>query len=148
MTKHSSNHDASRREFLKAAGIGGAALVVGVPIAEKLADPLEAQRAPRDRIAGAKRKDAAPKDSFIPSMWLAILASGEVKIWAHRSEMGTGIRTSLPMVVADELEADWKRVSLVQGQGDADFWRSKHRWLALDASVLSSHAGLPVHRPS
>jgi isoquinoline 1-oxidoreductase beta subunit len=39
-------------------------------------------------------------------------------IIAHRSEMGTGIRTSLPLVVADELGADWSRVRVIQAEGD------------------------------
>ena len=42
-------------------------------------------------------------------------------IVAHRSEMGTGIRTALPMVVADELDADWHRVSIEQAMGDEKF---------------------------
>ena len=41
-------------------------------------------------------------------------------IVAHRAEMGTGIRTSLPMVIADELEADWARVLVVQAPGDEE----------------------------
>jgi isoquinoline 1-oxidoreductase beta subunit len=43
---------------------------------------------------------------------------GIVTIIAHRSEMGQGVRTSLPMVVAEELEADWSRVKIVQAPGD------------------------------
>ena len=39
-------------------------------------------------------------------------------IVTHRSEMGTGIRTTLPMVVADELGADWNRVRIEQALGD------------------------------
>ncbi|MCA8939971.1 MAG: molybdopterin-dependent oxidoreductase, partial [Planctomycetes bacterium] len=108
----------SRREFLKASGVAMSALVIGVSLDQ--AELIEAQGMPRDQLAGATEAEL-PEGSFVPSMWLAILPSGAVKIWAHRSEMGTGIRTSLPMIVADELEADWEQVELVQGLGDADF---------------------------
>ena len=53
-----------------------------------------------------------------PHVYVAIDNHGDVTIVAHRSEMGTGIRTSLPMVIADEMEADWARVRLVQAPGD------------------------------
>jgi isoquinoline 1-oxidoreductase beta subunit len=54
-------------------------------------------------------------------VYLAIDVDGSVAIIAHRSEMGTGIRTSLPMVVAEELEADWARVKVVQAIGDTKY---------------------------
>jgi isoquinoline 1-oxidoreductase subunit beta len=53
-----------------------------------------------------------------PHVFVAINPDGAVTIVAHRAEMGTGIRTSLPMVIADEMEADWSRVSLIQAPGD------------------------------
>ncbi|MEP9146473.1 hypothetical protein ABKU27_22250, partial [Enterobacter hormaechei] len=56
-----------------------------------------------------------------PSVYLGIEANGDVKIIAHRSEMGTGCRTCLPMIVADELEADWARVTIVQALGDVKY---------------------------
>ena len=53
-----------------------------------------------------------------PHVFVSIAPDGTVTIVAHRSEMGTGSRTSLPMVIADELEADWARVKIVQAPGD------------------------------
>ncbi len=53
-----------------------------------------------------------------PKVFVAIDTDGTVTIVTHRSEMGTGIRTSLPAVVADEMEADWSRVRLLQAPGD------------------------------
>lgn len=53
-----------------------------------------------------------------PHIFVAIAPDGQVSIIAHRSEMGTGSRTTLPMVIADEMEADWDRVTIVQAPGD------------------------------
>ena len=50
-----------------------------------------------------------------PNVFISIDPDGIVTIVAHRSEMGTGVRTSLPMVVADELDADWARVKVRAG---------------------------------
>ncbi len=59
--------------------------------------------------------------AFHPSMWVGIDTDGTVTIVAHRSEMGTGIRTALPMVVADELGADWNYVRVEQALGDSQY---------------------------
>ncbi|MCW5622452.1 MAG: xanthine dehydrogenase family protein molybdopterin-binding subunit, partial [Burkholderiales bacterium] len=53
-----------------------------------------------------------------PHIFVSIAPDGTVTIVAHRSEMGTGSRTSLPMVVADEMEADWSKVKIVQAPGN------------------------------
>jgi len=55
---------------------------------------------------------------FQPNVYLGIEPSGKVIIVAHRSEMGTGNRTSLPMIVADELDVDWNKVTVEQAIGD------------------------------
>src|SRR5712671_2143498 len=65
--------------------------------------------------------EAASPTAFSPNVYLAIDETGLVTIVAHRSEMGTGIRTGLPMVLADELEADWSRVKVIQAQGDPKY---------------------------
>src|SRR6185312_11999364 len=53
-----------------------------------------------------------------PRVFVAIAPDGIVTIVAHRAEMGTGVRTSLPMIVAEEMEADWSRVRVQQAHGD------------------------------
>jgi isoquinoline 1-oxidoreductase beta subunit len=59
--------------------------------------------------------------AFMPNLFVAIASSGQVTIVVSRSEMGTGIRTSLAMVLADELDADWQDVHVMQAQGDAKY---------------------------
>ncbi|MDW3224770.1 MAG: molybdopterin cofactor-binding domain-containing protein [Paracoccaceae bacterium] len=53
-----------------------------------------------------------------PLIFIAIDTDGTVTLVAHRSEMGTGAKTSLPMVMADEMEADWDQVKIIQAPGD------------------------------
>ena len=69
--------------------------------------------------AFAAENRAAP--AFEPNVYVSIAPSGEVTLIVHRSEMGTGVKTSLAMILADELEADWKAVKIVQAQGDKKY---------------------------
>ncbi|GAC1327412.1 MAG: molybdopterin-dependent oxidoreductase [Beijerinckiaceae bacterium] len=55
---------------------------------------------------------------FDPRVFVSIAPDGLVNILAHRSEMGTGVRTSLPMILADEMDANWDRVRVSQAEGD------------------------------
>ncbi len=100
----------SRRGFLGNIFSAGA-LVLGASALP--ASLLEAQSSNADYPA-----DAA---AWHPSVYLGMQPDGTVLIVAHRSEMGTGIRTSLPMVAAEELDADWKRVKIVQAVGDEKY---------------------------
>src|SRR5213593_2190408 len=56
-----------------------------------------------------------------PNVYLAVDTDGTAYVIAHRSEMGSGSRTALPRIVADELDADWARVKLVQATGDEKY---------------------------
>jgi len=97
----------SRRGFLK--GLAGAgALIVGAYYAPKI---LWGQQPPGVRTD-------ADNATLHPNVFVGVETDGTVWIVAHRSEMGTVIRTTLPMVVADELDADWKRVKIDQAIGD------------------------------
>src|SRR3984957_17037871 len=53
-----------------------------------------------------------------PLAFVSIAPDGIVTIVCHRSEMGQGIRTGMPLIVADEMEADWARVKIAQAPGD------------------------------
>src|SRR5262249_48959503 len=69
-------------------------------------------------MPAAAEGSAAP---WFPGVYLGIEPAGTVTIVAHRSEMGTGIRTALPMVAADELDADWQQVKIEQALGDPKY---------------------------
>ena len=97
----------TRRDFLRQSGLGAGALVLGCHVSlGGGAASLFAQETP---------------GHFAPNHFVAIKADGTVVIIAHRSEMGQGIRTTLPAVVADELEADWDRVEVRQAIGDEKY---------------------------
>src|SRR6266498_1230948 len=96
----------SRRSFLKGL-VSVGALVLSARYYPEL---VWAEGLPKDTQA-----DLA---TLHPNVFVGINTDGTVYIVAHRSEMGTGIRTSLPLVVADELDADWKRVKIDQAIGD------------------------------
>src|SRR5258707_9240572 len=61
------------------------------------------------------------KAALHPSVYVAIDTDATAYIVAHRSEMGNGVRTALPRIVADELDADWARVKVVQATGDEKY---------------------------
>jgi isoquinoline 1-oxidoreductase beta subunit len=85
---------------------------------------LAAQVLPKSawaQAAGPTVRTQADTAMLNPSVYLGIQPDGTVFIVTHRSEMGTGIRTSLPLVAADELDADWSRVKIEQGIGDARY---------------------------
>jgi isoquinoline 1-oxidoreductase subunit beta len=100
----------SRRGFLKGM-VGTGALVLGAQLLPKML--LAA--------AGSGVEGAMAKAVLQPSVYLAIDTDGTVFIVCHRSEMGSGNRTGLPRIVADELDADWNRVKVVQATGDAKY---------------------------
>jgi isoquinoline 1-oxidoreductase subunit beta len=73
------------------------------------------------QVLSSNKAEGAGAKAWNPSVYLGLETDGSVIIVAHRSEMGTGIRSVLPMVVADELDADWKRVRVEQALGDTKY---------------------------
>ena len=105
MTSNDDIRIVSRRGFLGTVFSAGA-LIVGA-------------RLPMDGAAPAAK--AATSAAWNPSVFLGIDPDGTVILVTHRSEMGTGVRSVLPVVLADELEADWNRVRLEQAIGDVKY---------------------------
>ena len=58
---------------------------------------------------------------FVSSIWLTIDDDGTITVTNSRGEMGQGTRTTMSMIVAEELDADWSKVKAVQAQGDAKY---------------------------
>jgi isoquinoline 1-oxidoreductase beta subunit len=96
----------SRRNILKGLGIAGG-FVLAAPVMPRpaLAYETGASKMPHGTVSD-------------PRVFVSIARDGIVTIVAHRSEMGTGVRTSLPLIVAEEMEADWSRVRVQQAPGD------------------------------
>ena len=77
--------------------------------------------------------------SFAPNAFLQITSDGNVTIWCAKSEVGQGVRTSLPMIVAEELGCDWQRVSIAQADLDPKFG---NQGTGGSLSVRTSYANL------
>ena len=104
--RHIKVENVSRRSILKGLGITGA-FVLAAPVMSRPALAYE--------TGAGKMPHGVVVD---PRVFVAIAPDGTVTIVAHRSEMGTGVRTSLPLIVAEEMEADWSRVHVQQAHGD------------------------------
>ncbi|MHC4836993.1 MAG: xanthine dehydrogenase family protein molybdopterin-binding subunit [Planctomycetota bacterium] len=97
----------TRREALAALGRGAGALVVGVT--------LTPGSARADRTAGGMGEGGAARVGA--KLFVDVDASGAVRLTCHRSEMGQQVWTAIAQILADELEADWGRIEIVQAEG-------------------------------
>ncbi len=95
-----------RRQFIKISALAGGGLLVAS------ASDAGAHVAAVD---GAAAAGLAPVADFAPNVFVSIAPSGAVTLIAPNSEMGQGIKTSLPMIIAEELDVKWEQVTVVQG---------------------------------
>lgn len=90
----------TRRDFLRITAVSGTALVLG-----------------------AGRTHAEETAPWKPNAWLRIDPDGTITLIAGKQEMGQGVRTSLPMIIAEELDADWAAVKIEQAMPGPDYTR-------------------------
>ena len=95
----------SRRDFIKVAA-GSASLLIGVDRSGRILSLLQ-----RVERAG----------TFVPNQWIAIDTSGIVTVRCQKSEMGQGVRTSIPAIAAAELGADWSKVHVLHAEPGPSF---------------------------
>ncbi len=112
-----------RRDFLKLSALAGGGLLLGVYLPDH---PWELTGPPLQ-----------------PNVFVRIDPGGTVFIWVGKADMGQGVRTSLPMIIADELDADWDTVEVVQ----ADAHPNKYgRQITVGSSSVRRGAWLPLRK--
>ncbi len=94
----------NRRDFMKLFGLASTGIILGCNIS-------------------SDKKEFIPQvdGTFTPNLFVQIQKDGNITLLASRSEMGQGIRTSLASAIADELEADWKYITVKQATGNAKY---------------------------
>ena len=120
----------SRRGFLGT----GAALVLAVGLPRRGRAQDDEPQFGRDGMPNGWTDD--------PNVFVAVAEDGIVTVTVHRSEMGQGVRTSIAMVVADELGADWDRVRVAQAPGHEERYGNQDT----DGSRSIRHFFVPMRR--
>ncbi len=94
----------SRREFLKVTGAVGGGLLIGIQLGG-------CEEKPATTATDTVPPTPTPTTSdFNPKVWLTIAPDDSIRIRVASSEMGQGVMTSVPMLIAEELDADWSKV--------------------------------------
>ena len=112
----SAKYDVLRRDFLKSTTLAGGGLLIGFA------------------IPGASCLAAAAGE-FKPNAFIRITPDNRVTVICGYSEMGQGVLTAIPMLVAEELEADWSRIEVEQAPADPAF---KNPFLGFQGTASSS----------
>ncbi len=103
--------DLSRREFLKVSAVVGGGFAIGVCLpsfaqAEKLGADINGDK------------------PFAPNAWIRITPDNAVTIVVDKSEMGQGVMTSMPMLIAEELDADWSQIKLQPAPANQEMYKN------------------------
>ena len=104
--------DPQRRRFVQLMGMGGLVLAAGPNGVRRLDDTEQLM--------------SSWAEPWSPVAYVTLNDDGMVTIICHRSEMGQGIRTTMPMIIADEMEADWSKCRVEQADGNEKKYGSQN----------------------
>ena len=97
----------TRRSFIRNIGLASGGLIIACNV------PSSSEKNPMKRAFNG--------ETFEPNLFVQLKDNGDLILTASRSEMGQGVRTSLTSIIADEMDADWSLVSIVQAIGDSNY---------------------------
>ena len=109
MSASPNDTELSRRDFVVTSAVAGAGFLLGVRVLERR-HPLSGEGSP-----------SLAAEPFAPNAWIRLDETGYVTILVHKSEMGQGVWTALPMIVAEEMDADWRRVRVERAPTRPEF---------------------------
>ncbi|HWP02944.1 MAG TPA: molybdopterin cofactor-binding domain-containing protein, partial [Gemmatimonadaceae bacterium] len=118
----------NRRQFLQVGAVAGGGFL------------LTSYFAPLAKLE--QLQSESPAADFVPNAYIKITPDGAVTIVAKNPEIGQGVKTSLPMIIADELDADWESVRVEQ----ADLDTSKFQGQTAGGSTATPNNWLPMRR--
>jgi len=117
----------SRRDFLRAGAVAGAGLTLAVTLPS---------------CTGAPEQPAGPP--FVPNAWIRVGTDGSVTLVVDRSEMGQGVYTALPMLLAEELDVPWATVRVEQSGAGKEYYNARFPSQVTGGSMSVASSWLPL----
>jgi isoquinoline 1-oxidoreductase subunit beta len=102
-----------RRSFLRVTAIGGGGFLLAL-----YADPVSKALAAQGGLISLPPAPTSPNAKFVATAFIKVTADGSVTIMSKNPEVGQGIKTALPMILADEFDVDWQDVTVQQADLD------------------------------
>ena len=96
----------SRRNFLKVSALSGGGMLVSFSLLNQVSEAMPVE-----------------ESVFTPNIYIKISSSGTIVLMAPNPEIGQGVKTSLPMIIAEELCVDWKKIQVELAPLDSKFGR-------------------------
>ncbi|MDE2477906.1 MAG: xanthine dehydrogenase family protein molybdopterin-binding subunit [Betaproteobacteria bacterium] len=130
---------ASRRAFLKTSALAGGGLVLGLMLPT-------ASRVAQAAAAAPMFNPLAEPGAFSPNAYVRVGSDDQVTLVVDKSEMGQGVMTALPMLLAEEMDADWPRVRLLQAGAHEAYKNTLLGMQATGGSTSVRSSWLPLRR--